>query len=240
MAIDLLSLAHGYVSSEIVGKVADTLGETPANIGLAFDSAFPVVFAGLIQASATPSGAASLLRTIQQGGYDGHMLDNLGAVFSGDATKRASFVNSGTGLLGSFFSSNLIAVVAAVATNSGIRSSSASTVLGIATPIVLSLLGRQVSSLDLHGSGLMSLLNSQSESVARLLPHGLAAVFRETPARNTGPVESDTADISRSAIPRLWPLILGCLVALGLWYFLRGTSHSSDAAANAPAAFVRR
>ena len=60
-----------------------------------------------------------------------------------------------------------------IARNSGIRHSSAASLMALSAPLVMGLLGREVRTNGLNGSSLMTLLMRQRESIVRNLPTGL-------------------------------------------------------------------
>lgn len=234
MAIDLLSLAKGYLTSEVVGKVSSYLGETPANTGKALDGAIPAILAGVLRTGSTESGASALLRTFQ-GGYDGSLLNNLPGVLGGGAATQ-NLVNSGSGLLNTIFGGNLGSIVSILAGNSGVKNSSVSSLLSLAGPIVMTILGKQVASQGLNASGLMSLLLGQGDTVRRALPMTLATLLGDA----TGAAHQATRSAGRAAEEAsggarlLWPLLIAALLALGVWYFLR-SGHEAGAAVTAAA-----
>jgi OmpA-OmpF porin, OOP family len=236
MAIDLLSLAKGYLTSEVVGKVSSYLGETPANTGKALDGAIPAILAGVLRTGSTESGASALLRTIQRG-YDGSLLNNLPGVLGGGAATQ-NLVNSGSGLLNTIFGGNLGSIVSILAGNSGVKNSSVSSLLSLAGPIVMSILGKQVASQGLNASGLMSLLLGQGDTVRRALPMTLATLLGDA----TGAADQATPSAGRAAEEAsggarlLWPLLIAALLALGVWYFLRSGHEVGEDAKEAGAA----
>ena len=229
MAIDLLSLAKGYLTPEVVGKVSSYLGEAPANTGKALDGAIPAILAGVLRAGSTESGASALLRTLQ-GGYDGSLLNNLPGVFGGGAATR-NLVNSGSDLLSTIFGGSIGSIVGILAGNSGVKSSSMSSLLSLTAPVVMSILGKQVASQGLNATGLMSLLHGQGDTVRRALPENLGTFLGDaTGGAERRPRRAGAKRYGGAKL--LWPLLIAALLALGLWYFLRsGHEAAEDAGA---------
>ncbi len=232
MAMDLLSLAKGYLTSEVVDKISSFVGESPSNTQRAVDGAIPAIFGGLLQGASTETGAASLLRTVQQGGFDGSLLNNLGSALSGGAATQ-NLANSGSGLLSSIFGGNLGSIVNALAGSTGVKSSGISSLLGLAAPIIMNLIGKQIGSQGLNAAGLMNLLAGQRDSVQRAMPSSLGSLMglgslagaaggaarqAARTAERTAGAAAETAASSKW----LWPLLIAGVLALGLWYFLRG------------------
>lgn len=230
MAIDLLGLAKGYLTSEVLGKVSSYLGESPTSTKTALDGVLPVVMGGLIKGASTEGGAATLLRTIQQGGFDGSLLGNLGNALGGGAATQ-SLASTGEGLLGSLLGNNLGSIVTSLAGSSGLKSSSVSSLLSLAAPLVFNLIGKQVSSQGLNAAGLMNLLMGQKDIVSRALPAGLGSVL------NLGSLGHGATSVSHAAehavaeadggAKWLWPLLIAGALALGLFYFLKGSGEQA-------------
>lgn len=120
------------------------------------------------------------------------------------------------------------AVTSAVAGYSGVKASSASTLLALGAPLVMSLLGKTQ---GLNASGLASLLTSQKSSFMSAIPAGLSSLpgisgvlggagTAVTSAAST--VAAETSGMSK----RMLPLILLVLVAVALLAYWKecGTS----------------
>jgi hypothetical protein len=97
----------------------------------------------------------------------------------------------------------------------GVKSSTASSLLNLAAPLVLSFLGRTVRREGLDSTGLTNMLLGQRSSILGLLPNSLSSVLdvgRETTEATYRTVET----AARKASPWRWrlPVLLGLL---GLW-----------------------
>jgi outer membrane protein OmpA-like peptidoglycan-associated protein len=222
MAIDLLSLARGHLTPEVVGKLASFLGESPSATQRAVDGAIPAILAGVVKGASTEGGAAALLRTIQQGGHDGSILGNLGGVLGG-GTATQNLASSGTGLLNTLLGGSVGTIASTLAASSGVRGSSITTLLGLAAPIVMGVLGKQVAAQGLNAGSLMSLLLSQKDTLSRFLPAGLGSLAdlgAGSTAASASTAASPAADAAGGA-KWLWPLLIALAIAFGLYYFLR-------------------
>lgn len=84
-------------------------------------------------------------------------LNDLGALFSGGTTTQTA-MNTGRDVLRTVFGGKLDTVVDQLDSASGVKTSSASSLLSLATPLVLGVLGRQVKARGLNAGGLANLL----------------------------------------------------------------------------------
>ena len=128
-----------------------------------------------------------------------------------------------------------------LARNSGIRSSSASSLLGMTAPLVLGVIAKYASSQGLNASGIAGLLRGQRDSIFGALPSGLSQLIGLSGPRVVAPSTNNYGDASTAAardVPRqtrsaaptvpsatgskklLW-IALIALAALLLWMFAR-------------------
>jgi outer membrane protein OmpA-like peptidoglycan-associated protein len=80
-------------------------------------------------------------------------------------------------VLSSLFGDKLGGVVGAVSGASGVSQTTGQSILAMAAPAVMGLLGKQVSSGGLGASGLVNLLLSNKDAIARAAPAGLAGAL---------------------------------------------------------------
>jgi outer membrane protein OmpA-like peptidoglycan-associated protein len=129
----------------------------------------PTVLASLTSQAATPSGASRLFDAVKgavQGGVDRHIGDiNL------DAMGRQS-----QGFLSTVFGERLAGLINWLARFAGIKESSASSLMNVASSVVMSTLGKTIQQKGLDATQLGQLLASQSGWLSRLLPAGIGEV----------------------------------------------------------------
>ncbi len=172
MAINLLDLVKGQLSSAVIGQAAKMIGGSNAATGKALDGIMPTLLGGMMKKSSTQSGANALFNMIKDDNHDGGILDNMTDLFSGgESTRNAT--QSGEGILNSLFGSGLGSIVGKVASLSGLQRGGASSLMSMAAPILMGLIGKQVKSQGLNASGLASLMSSQKDFVASAMPSGM-------------------------------------------------------------------
>ena len=192
MAANLMDLAKTALTPDLMQKVSALIGESPANTQKAVDGAIPSVLAGLLNfASSNPEGPARLISLLTQGNYTG-LLGNLSGLLSGGSSTQ-DLLKTGKDLLGIIFGGRLGALTDLVANSSGIKSTSASSLLSLIAPLLLGLIGRETASQGLNASSLVSLLLGQKDLIARAAPAGLAGVLGLANLGNLGAGLANTA-----------------------------------------------
>jgi len=165
----MLSLIQNELSPQAISKIGDTIGESPENTKSALGAAVPAVLGSLIgKANASPDGATQIFNALQQ--RPGERMDSLSSMVGGGAQAQP-----GAGsLLNTLFGSRLVPIAEFISGHAGIKSSSAMSLLGMAAPLVMGTLHKQVSSENLDAAGLGQLLNSQAGHLKEVMPTGLA------------------------------------------------------------------
>lgn len=235
--MDLLGLVKEQLTSTIVSKISSFLGESTENTSSALTSALPAILGGVMQKASTTQGASDLLNTIRTGGYDGSVLSNLGGLLD-DVKSTSTLASLGSGLLGNLFGDKLGALSSVIANVSGIKTGSASSLLGLAAPILMNVLGKQVTSQGISTSGLASLLMSQKDAVKAGLPAGIGSILNVSALgdflgnpKATVTNAFEVADDNKKPNSWLPWLLLGGLLlgALYYWNSCRNTEESTVA-----------
>ncbi len=229
MSFNLVDAAKGLFTNDLIGKASSFLGESENGVSKAIGGIVPTVLSGLINKADTHDGANKVAQLAGEQ-YRSGLLDNLGSVFSGGGS---SLLNTGTGLLSSLFGNKGDTISSLISGFSGIKSSSATSLLSLAAPAILGLLGRHASSNNLSAGGLASLLSSQKNAVAAATPPGLNLNSILSGAGDY--VKSTAATVTREVEEKkggmgwLWPLLLLALLAIGAYYLLgKGCGKHED------------
>jgi outer membrane protein OmpA-like peptidoglycan-associated protein len=231
MSMNLLENITSYLTPDLLNKASAYVGETPANTSKAMSAIIPTLlnkFAGL---ASTPSGANQLTDMLRIGGIDGSILNNLSGVFSGGPS-TVTALSQGKEILGTLLGQNTGTTSSAVSNFSGITSNSAHSLMALAVPLILGVLGKLKSVQALPSSGLADLLVGQRASFASAVPSGFTSAMNAFDVQGLQSVTVAPV-VQRPAGPRLWPLLLILpLLALGLFAYLHGRGpRASDAVA---------
>lgn len=215
MALNLIELIKSEFNDDIVGQLGRFVNEEPSKTKAALGAIFPAVLGGVADKGSSPQGASDILNMITKGGFGADSLKGLsGAFMGGDATQN--LLNTGMGLLGGIFGDRISKVTDWVSSSSGIGKNSASTLMGLVTPAVFGVLGREVKNSNLNAGGLMNLLAGQTGFIKNLAPAGLAGVV----GLSNRPDIAKTASVPAPKAFPYWKSLLLLLILAAILFFL--------------------
>jgi outer membrane protein OmpA-like peptidoglycan-associated protein len=171
---NIMELSGLAFRGEALEKLSSRLHESRTATKRGIENALPVSIAGLAEHASTESKAEELLKTLRGGNYphvDASEVSNVVA----DPVATDRVVESGSGFLSRIFGNKVSALIDAVAGQSGLSRSSASTLLGLATPLVLDAVGKETRARNLDARGLSRFLSDQERRVSGWLPENFAA-----------------------------------------------------------------
>lgn len=185
MAVNLISKVRNELTDDAIGRVASSIGESPANTQSAIGYALPATVGMLAQKAQSTQGAADLFGMLQRGGFDG--TSDTSSLLKGGAP-AADRIRNGASLVSSIFGARQSTVADLMASRAGIRPQSATSLLGLIAPFVMNIVGREAStSGGFNASSVARLLGDQMGFVRGAGPAGLASVLglggTEEPAR---------------------------------------------------------
>jgi OmpA-OmpF porin, OOP family len=231
MAANLFELLSGYLTPSVVTKMAEIVGESPAQTQKAVDVAIPALAGAACNQASTPRGATDLLGMLSPSRLDSGVVSNFASQLTGGATTQNLMRTGGT-LLSGLLRGNTNSIASLIAGASGISIPGASSLLSLVAPLFFGVLGREASSQNLSASGLSSFLSSNRDTIQRLAPSGLANALGVSSMANLcgapAPVERPVAYVeSKPGLPKwIWALPLLALLLL----IPRLRSHSPTSA----------
>ncbi|MDB5267976.1 MAG: hypothetical protein JWP58_1016 [Hymenobacter sp.] len=254
MSQNLLELVQNYFGGATVRQASTALGESESSIGTALRSIVPLALGGLFARSQQPGGTAELFGLASQAHTNG-ILNNLGSLLGGTSSVHTTapatdggLLNKGAELLRSVLGTHYTTAVEGVSQQAGVRESTTGSLLGMAVPVALGLLGKHAAENNLDANGFGSYLSSQRSSITGALeglPGGLgtmlsglglggaAAGIGSTVAAAAGRTSEAgrTAyrEVEPRATPSRWPwLLLALAVLAGLFYFMRSCNKTPE------------
>ena len=227
MSINLVSLVSQYLTPELIGRIAGTLGVDRTLVGKAVTYLAPVLLRTLAGLASTPAGAQRLAGAIEK--EDPGILSALESAIGGSG--QESIVKSGIGALESLMGgSALSALNGAVGKFTGLGEKTASSLLGVLTPAVLGTLAKEKAAQGLDASGLARLLEAQKENISDAVPPefgdllskagipgfstGARVSQAERPAAKPAPAVARSAPAEPAPQPFNWRLVLAAVAAL--------------------------
>jgi OOP family OmpA-OmpF porin len=228
---NLIDAVKGYLTPEVVRNASSLVGESESSTRQTLNTAVPTVLSGFTNLASSPEGASSLVAMVRDGGF-GSAVDNASSLFSGGNT-TSSMMNVGQQLLGKIFGNKGSAVCDLVGRSGGVKASSATSLMGLAAPLALGVLGKRAAAQGLDSStGLANMLMGEKDQIAAAAPSGLSQLLGGGPTA----VPSPPRDVETRREPRVdrtyaaeaprrknWlPILLIALAALALLMFARG------------------
>lgn len=229
MSFNLLDVAKELVTKELVTKASDFLGESETGVAKAFSGILPALINGITEKASSNEGA-STIANLAYAAHNSGYLNNIGDFFKTDNVS-GSLLNKGAGILSGLFGDSKVGALTNLISNfSGIKPASAGSLLSMAAPMLLGLLGKHASTDNVNSMGLASLLTSQKRDILKALPDGLnlGNVFsglsndiKYVPNRIASTAKKETTEIKEGgSLKWLLPLLLLALVAAAFWYLL--------------------
>lgn len=233
MSFNLLDSVKALFNNEVVSKTASSLGESESGIQKALSGIIPVIFGSVLSKSS--SGEAGSVLDMAKNAASGGLMNTIKGLAMGDS---GSIITRGMDMVRSLFGGHAGSVNNAVASYSGIKESSANSLLALAAPVALGKLGEHAMENNMSTSGFSSFLESQKSHIMNAMPSGLSlgsipglsalgawAGKASTTTSNIGQRTSNemhrvASDARSNGTKWLLPVILIVLAALALWYFL--------------------
>ena len=196
---NLIEMAKSYLTDSVISRISSSLDENPDNVQKALGGALPVVLGGLISRGTSPDGPNMLTGLLRQfipipgaaaGGLSTALPSELPGitptetpVVAADDDDPDTLMSKGGGVLNSIFGPSSGLIGGALAQFSGVKSQSATGLMGMAGGLITSLIGRQLmgSGGGLNAGSITNLLMGQKDAVAAAMPSGLSALLGNIP-----------------------------------------------------------
>jgi hypothetical protein len=173
MAINLVSLVSQFLTPQLIGGLARSLGINEAVAQKLAAAAIPAILASLGTAAAAPGGAQKVSDAVSMSDPD--ILTKLSGAMAGGNT---SFLNEGGSLLsGLLGGGGLSSLTGALSQFSGAPPAAAQTLLGAVTHATVGTIGQQDPSNWSDPSAILSMLNSQKDAISAAMPPEVAKML---------------------------------------------------------------
>jgi outer membrane protein OmpA-like peptidoglycan-associated protein len=239
MSINLVELAKGLFTKDVLSGAGASLGESEGNMQKAINAIIPSVLLGLFNKANAPdaSGRDQVISAIADSAGTSDLSGTLRNVLgNGAANQDNPWIKKGLDFLHNIFGGKTDAVAGMISGYSGIKPSSATTLMSAATPALLALVGNNAQGGSSNPQGIWSLLLAQKDNIISNLPSGLNlagipvlgsfanwfSAGSNNPVSNSGTryiAENSPPDRKKGGGWLLWLLLL-VLIALALWYFM--------------------
>ncbi len=196
MSFNLLDSVKGLFSNELVNKTAASLGESEGSIQKVLSGSIPTVLAGILGKSSSAEGAWGILIMAKDAAGSG-ILGNLGGFLGGN---NSALPEKGAGMLKGLFGDKVSGITDLISSHAGVKQSSVSSILSMAAPAALGVLGNHAADVNLNAGGLMNLLSSQKSSIMNALPAGLSSIAGMLGLGSMGNTVSDVTNKASNAM----------------------------------------
>jgi OmpA-OmpF porin, OOP family len=227
MSLNLLDLVKDQVTGALAKEASGFLGESESGVAKALGGIMPALLGGAIEKASKPEGASGLMDLI--GGLDLDNLGNIAGLFGGGPEKVNGLMNSGGGILDMLMGNKTSGIVDLIAGMAGLKSGSTSSLLKMAAPFLLGMIGKQIKGKGL--GALTDLLMGQKSAVQSAMPAGMGSLLGlssfggDTSRATTSTTSHTTTSHNTSGGDSgggmgwlKWALPLALLAGLGWWW----------------------
>lgn len=152
----LMDLLSSPMGKQLISGVAGQTGNSTDQTGSVLTMALPLLMGAMKKNASTPEGAQGLMSALSNK-HDGSILNNLEGLFGGGVDQ--SVKDDGAGILGHVLGGKQSQVENALSQKSGMDTNTIATILQVAAPILLGMIGKQKQQQNVNdASGLQSLL----------------------------------------------------------------------------------
>jgi outer membrane protein OmpA-like peptidoglycan-associated protein len=224
----ILDSLMGMLGPQVIGPVASQLGESTETVQRGLQTGSAAMLAGLAAKVGQPGFLSQIFGLITNpantsGALSG-ITSNLGSLASGATSSPLGSL--GSQFLSSIFGSNMSTVTDSIGRSTGLTGNKMGSLLSMAAPLVLGVLGQQVRQNGLSAGDLGNTLKAEASSFQRFLPAGLGSLLGGA----SSAVAAAPAKVAAAGNRWLWPLVVLALLVLGaLWYFNRAKEPISNA-----------
>ncbi|AGH48479.1 MULTISPECIES: OmpA family protein [Sphingomonadales] len=228
---NLVQMVIGAVSPDLISRISGSFGESPETTTKGLAAVIPTLFAGALQQSSAPGGAARITDLVSQSLSGGNPLDNIGALV-GDDTARGSLLNQGGPMVASLLGGNGSGIANMLASLVGAKSGSISSLLALAAPLVMGAIGKSTGP-NPSPSAVKGLLEDQRSNITGALPAGIGSLLGlgGGAAAQAAHVVDHGAEAAAGGLRKLWPLLLVALALIALLFGMKSCNRKAPEAA---------
>jgi outer membrane protein OmpA-like peptidoglycan-associated protein len=210
---NLFSTIQKNLSPETISNISELIGSNASATQTGITRLFPNILKKIVNVGSTETGASSIINLIKNNALGASTINNLSSILSG-GEKSNNFLEKGSKISSALFGNN----TSDIAQTSGLSGQSSTKLLNIATPLIMSSVGKVIEKDNLDAKGLQKYLQTQDNFVPADVTSSAAV---------TGAANSSGGSIFRWLLPLL---ILG---AIAIWFFTRNNGTVESASDNA-------
>src|SRR5262245_35966976 len=165
-SLNLIDLVKEYLGGDFTNRMSSLLGENTDKTSSGIEAAVPGLFSAFDNTASTPDGARRLSSAVDNA--DDNMLGNIGSMFGAGS---GSWINRGSGILGSLLGGGTLSGLSGgIGRSSGLSGKAVTMLLGFLGPLILGVLKREKQTRGLDSTGLSNLLAGQRNNISAAMP----------------------------------------------------------------------
>ncbi|BCL76094.1 hypothetical protein JHS3_18300 [Jeongeupia sp. HS-3] len=168
MAFNLIEVLQGAAGPVLTGFASKALGMDAATASSVIGQVLPALVGGVVKQAGDPQAARGLFDLISGPKVDGGLLQSP-TVLAGDDNVLAGVVESGRQFLPALLGGQADSVAGAIATKAGVSAGSATSLLALGAPMLLSLLKSKLGQTGGGYAGFLGILGEQKGWLEKLL-----------------------------------------------------------------------
>ncbi len=176
MALNLLSELKNNIGGSLIKHSQTFLGEESDKTEAAIGGTYATILASLIEKGSTEKGASQIFKTVEKANPE--ILNNVEQIFTRSPQSINGLVNVGNRDLPVFLGSKQREASNLIASQSGMKKEGSAKLMKLATPFLMSMLGKEVADKNLDAKGLTNLIQGQKNSLSGALPEGMKNVLQ--------------------------------------------------------------
>jgi outer membrane protein OmpA-like peptidoglycan-associated protein len=191
MTTSLIDSVKNLATPDLVSKIASSLGEPMDGVSGALTGGMSSMLLGVLGRTADPSAMRSTFNLVTDPANDGRVLDNPAALVGAPEGAMSS--------LGGQFLSNILgargaAVNDVLARVSGLRVGSISSLMRLAAPLLIGVLGKRARDGGLNAASFTRLFDDERESIVNAAPPGVADALGVAEPATSESYEAEASD----------------------------------------------
>ncbi len=176
--MDFFAVINGIFTTEVTNKIALYVDEPTEKTHKAVQGLVYTVFGGLMKRTTSEIGVNQLYNYLQKHNQAGSISDNLVSTLK-DPSQINACIQNGNDAISHLLPALKSSIASMISSYAGIRNSSAISLLGITSTIVLDVLGKQVKEQKMDADRLAGFLFDQRESFVQNTPETLLPQLAE-------------------------------------------------------------
>jgi hypothetical protein len=165
-SINLIDLVKEYLGGDFTNRMSFLLGERTDKTRRGINTAIPGLLSAYDNVASTPDGARRVSSAVDDA--DDSILGNVSSMFGAGS---GSWINRGSGMLGSILGEGTLSGLSdTIGRSSGLSGKSMTMLLGFLGPLILGVLKREKQTRGLDSTGLSNLLAGQRSNISGAMP----------------------------------------------------------------------